>query len=278
MSTQEGEREEELLRRYRQASDAEPAAPSAGVRAAILAEGRAASERHARAASTQPASLRRRNPAQWKYALFGTAAAALLAGVLVLPRFLQHPDRIVEVRAVAQVPAPSMHAEAPVRQDLQRFAKKSAESVAAADTPAAAPPAISGARRNVTAGRGAVEPSNALTDVTVSKEGRLGEKAEAMPVLRGAARSPLLQAVKDDELRRIGQLIDAGEQLEARDELGRTPLMLATILGRADAVAALLAAGADPNAADQNGRTPLQQAKLQNEKGIAALLEKAGAH
>jgi hypothetical protein len=81
--------DQELLDRYRRASDTDPAAPSDAVRSAILAEsrrvaGQLASKESLPAFDTsRPAA----NDSRWKITAFGTAGAALLAALLIAPRY-----------------------------------------------------------------------------------------------------------------------------------------------------------------------------------------------
>jgi hypothetical protein len=335
MSTPErGERDEELLRRYRQASDAQPAAPSPSVRAAILAEARKAAAEYAEAPDVagvvargvssarvaEPAiALRTESPrrarAGWKYALLGTASAAVLAGILVLPRFLQHPPQVARVTSDAPVAADETArvreatapppAAAPEQAASPQAARQQAAPQPAAPVPAATnsaePLAKSEAARGPALARADTahdaaiesEATTGLADKQADAELREAPAMASAPAVapagasappaafaakrRIAASSPLIEAVAAADLPRLRQLIAEGTPLEAADAQGRTPLMLATVLGREEAVKALLAGGANPNAADAAGRTPLQAAMAANRESIAVLLRAAGA-
>jgi hypothetical protein len=126
-SSDEGQ-DRELLKRYAQASDADPRAPSAAVRAAILEEGRrVAASLAMRAANIEP---ERRRASRWKTTAWGTAAAALLAALVIAPR-LWNP-----------APSPSQITVSTVEQTTGPAAKPSPEiPVMPAPAPRAQTPA-----------------------------------------------------------------------------------------------------------------------------------------
>src|ERR1700733_11059942 len=86
-----------LLERYRRASDAEASAPGDVARAAILAEGRRAAADYKKLSSHQDsyaifdAKRPAANDSSWKIPAFGTMGAALLAALLIAPRFWETP-------------------------------------------------------------------------------------------------------------------------------------------------------------------------------------------
>ena len=90
--TSNDNQDKELLERYRRAGDAQTAAPSEAVRAAILAEGRRAAEQYAKDVGGRPfdASVPAANDSRWKLTAFGTAGAALVAALLFAPRLWEH--------------------------------------------------------------------------------------------------------------------------------------------------------------------------------------------
>lgn len=102
----------ELLKRYRRASDARPSLPEDAVREAILAEGRRAAARNSGAV---PHNFGKRlsaaNRPRWRYAALGTVCAAVLAGFLVVPRFLMEPQE--EAARVSNSAAPETRVIAP---------------------------------------------------------------------------------------------------------------------------------------------------------------------
>ena len=81
--------DQELLARYRRASDADAAGPSETVRMAILAESRRVAAELAKQAPQQPFDVSRpaANDSRWKITAFGTVGAALLAALLFAPRY-----------------------------------------------------------------------------------------------------------------------------------------------------------------------------------------------
>src|SRR5258708_39050920 len=89
MTSKDNAQDEELLARDRRASDTAAAAPSESVRSAILAEGRRAAEQLAKNAPPRPFDVSRpaANDARWKITAYGTVGAALLAALLIAPRF-----------------------------------------------------------------------------------------------------------------------------------------------------------------------------------------------
>jgi ankyrin repeat protein len=88
LTTKDNAQDQELLDRYKRASDTQAAAPSDAVRAAILAEARRVAEQ--RAAEVPPQAFEVSRPAandsRWKITAFGTAGAALVAALLFAPR------------------------------------------------------------------------------------------------------------------------------------------------------------------------------------------------
>ncbi len=76
---------EDLDEHYRRVSGLDPSRPSESVRRTVLMHAaQLAAERRAKIDSTRPAA----NRAGWRSALFGTLAAAALAGLLMTPQFL----------------------------------------------------------------------------------------------------------------------------------------------------------------------------------------------
>jgi hypothetical protein len=320
MSTHDGgERDEELLRRYRQASQVRPAAPSAATRAAILAQGREAAAHYEQApaptaepeaAAMAMKSAPRRRPG-WIYAVLGTASAAVLAGILVLPRFMQHPEQIAQVPAAApqdvtaEAPQGAPAALPSAQMEVMPSSAAPAGNAARADTAAAAPalalkeetssdkkaeaerraPAAQEEQTYREAAPPSLAKSAAAAPAPATQPARQRDESKhdsAQPSAELSASGDdsgalLWDALNARDLPRLRELIAAGVQLEATDAQGRTPLMLATLRGQTDAVAALLQGGANPNAVDQAGHTPLATAMRTGRTDIVALLQKAGA-
>jgi uncharacterized protein len=316
MTPNDDTRDEELLARYRRASDTDAAGPSDAAREAILAESRRAAEEFAKQAPqrifdpARPAA----NDSRWKLPAFGTAGAALLAALIFAPRYWeQAPPASVSV-APAAAPAPS-----PTLEEVKRSASSNAaaarQSRGAADSlletagaqvarkssksPGAlsleAPPASTAPRsvaQNYAPGSPsassliAAPPASPVRARPLDLSARAAESgllSRSVDRATGSADSALkpatLQsAVGQGDVTQAASLLDQGAVIDARDEAGRTPLMLAVSQDHSEMVRLLLARGADPNATDNAGHTPLQQATKRNLRDIAALLEQAGAH
>src|SRR5580698_6511323 len=100
--------DKELLERYRRASATEATAPSEAVRAAILAESRrvAAELQKNGAQHGFDTTHRAANDSRWKVTAFGTLGAALLAALLIAPRYWPtQPASIAS--SVAMAPQPT---------------------------------------------------------------------------------------------------------------------------------------------------------------------------
>jgi hypothetical protein len=277
-SKESGETEDkELLERYRRASGGAASAPSDAVRAAILAESRRVAEQLARQASnakqesqssfdtSRPAA----NDSRWKITAFGTLGAALLAALLITPRYWETlPARKESAAAPAAAKAEAIVPTAPsdalqnvvVTGGRRRQADAQAEVV----------------RKPAPGSPGDLRLSNAPSrDAVAAYSGR--EAADRM-FKRAQIPATLQSAAESGDLLQATALLDKGATIDARDADGRTPLMLAVGQGRLEIVRLLLRRGADPNATDKSGKRPLQAAAGQNFDAIAELLRGAGAH
>jgi Ankyrin repeats (3 copies) len=304
-----------LLERYRQASSAEGLKPTEAVRAAILAEGRRIAEQRAAAPplrsfdTSRPAA----NQSRFRLAAFGTFGVAILAALLIVPRWLISPasrPQIAQTRSASSSARDAAAAPAPA--EAPRLAKSETSSAAES--------------REVTAGAAAKRPTQSTTNQIVqplSENPHADQLAENAPPVAGgvpadssifgyaksdadsaartaqnrslsasagarpaaapppaasSSQTPLMAAVIAGDLRHVAMLLDRHASTEDRDGLGRTPLLVATAEGRVEIVRLLLAHGADPNATDKTGSTPLQLANRSQFTEIAQLLEDAGAH
>ncbi len=265
------ESDDDIDERYRRASALDAGAPSESVRRSVLAH---AAQLAAGRSARQPAA----NQAWRRPAVFGTLAAAALAGLLITPHFLAPPEPApapsaaksmrAEAPPVPQVPtrAPIPPAPAPAYAEAARAPARSADSRAVGgleqeiDSTAASPVA------------GAVTAANAPRALARQAPASMATLARAPD--QGAM---LRQAAQDGDVAGLQSLLAGPIDVNARDAGGRTALMLATLHGQAGAVDALLAHRADPNLPDARGTTPLQAALDGNQPAIATALQRAGA-
>jgi hypothetical protein len=246
---------DEADERYRRLSDRDPSGPSEAVRRAVLQH---AAELAARA-RTQENSAAMERPAakgtRWRVATYGgLAAAAALAGLLMVPHFLVPSTPPLALQPlVASSPPPAAPAPAPVLPPAERQAD-------AQPTP--------GLARNSVVSPRADSPATAASARALSLP-RAASIADPAAALREAARR--------GDVSTLRRLLTEKLNVDARDASGRTALMLAVVQGQKEVVNALLAAGADPNAADASGTTPLQAALAGAHSAIAVALEQSGA-
>jgi hypothetical protein len=303
MTPEDNAHDQELLERYKRASDTLDAAPSETVRAAILAEARRVAEQRATETPRQTFDVSRpaANDSRWKITAFGTAGAALVAALLFAPRPWERGP---------VAPATSNGAPAAVAPQEQSSDEKSISP--RAESPAPRAPHADKTSPNATAlqpRRDVPMPPQHRQTGEIAQSAAPAEKADAAnfapaapPPAGGAPRAAassaaratsmnaqraavdtdpvptaLRSAAASGDTAQIALLLDQGAALDARDELGRTPLMLAVMQNRPDVARLLLDRGADPNVADNSGHTPLQQAKQAHQGEMAAMLERAGA-
>jgi len=264
-----GDGDDDMERRF-QRGLAEDGAPSEAVRRAILEHAHRMAVLHAKSQPGQHVPALRL--ARRRRTIFGALAAAVFAGLLVVP-LLRAPS-VREQSQVALPPNPVASAmPAHVAPQLGEVERQEATGSAAGGAPrdsttdaikpkrTAAPTSIS------TASDAAAAPPaapNRSSDRVATPSGNRGE------LLRGAAISGDLAAVQ--------ALLKFAPDVDARDGSGRTALMLAILNGHADVVDALLAYGADRNAADAGGVRPLQMARAEANERIVDSLLRAGAH
>jgi hypothetical protein len=274
---------------YRHASSLDPSRPSESVRQVVLEH--AAQLAAHRAAQQAPTRIHTRRPAAkqgWRRpAIFGTLAAAALAGVLVAPRFLVEPPAAPTPAVGPSLPQDAS-AVAPV--EATTAAGKPRVDMLASAPPTAPPPAPVTAPRAPVARTAAPTTHRYLAETgsltgaapAIAAQNSLA-KAQSSAAPMGAVAHPtdpaaaLRRAAEIGDVPGLQTLLDEHIEIEARDSSGRTALMLATLRGQIKAVDTLLAHGADPNTADAQGNTPLQIALAGDESAIAAALQRAGA-
>jgi hypothetical protein len=289
---------------YRHASALDASRPSELVRRRILKHAeQLAEERAAENDSRTPSRTRAATRAWRRPAVFGTLAAAALAGLLITPRLFK-PTRLLQTasspaqdsRSESAVPAPSAQnsARSPQAADEQQRSPLPAESPRLAKPHALARNA--GQISNSAAERAAKNAPAEAQSMTSARNSPAARETGEVNTSRMQATSgaqpaaPIspaaLLSTPDAELRRAAEigdiphlqaLLDEKTSIDARDESGRTALMLATLRGQSDAVDVLLAHGADPNAADARGTTPLQAALAGDQQKILVALQRAGA-
>ena len=277
-----------LLERYRRASAAEPLGPSDAVRAAILAEAvRQAAENSVAPALTKfDTSVRAANQWRWTLTGIGTAAAAVIAGLLVVPHYREAPQPPEVARETAAVPTGQQGVAGPATTASVAAAKAAPPAPAAPSVPTA-PSGL--AREQATRGRGPVDSRAAETDAGATPPGRRnGETHATVPQARA-----LVDAATNDAFTAVPP---ATQQLAGVTATTKAPpnaaahtsapavagdpaaaLRAACAAGDTQAIAALLAAGAPLEDRDPRGRTALMVAAARGRIDAVRLLLAHGA-
>jgi hypothetical protein len=242
---------EDLDEIYRRASALDPSRPSEAVRRKVLEHAAALAAETARPAA---------NRTRWRPAIFGTLAAAGLAGLLIMPRVF-NPHAPAESAETA-VPVEAPPAVAPSD-------RRSADAQPNAQSLAEATPRTADASRQDASRLEAAAKSGAAAENTIASGQPASPQADPSAALRRAAET--------GDVQRLRAILGAQVRIDAPDARGRTALMLAASRGQAESVEVLLAHGADPNAVDGNGTTPLKAALAADQPAIAGALRRAGA-
>jgi hypothetical protein len=285
-SKETGETEDkELLDRYRRASDREVSAPSDAVRAAILAEGRRVAERLAKQG---PAA----NDSRWKITAFGTMGTALLAALLIAPRYWETLPAAKERAAPTVAPASELATAPPSSPQAAPLAvpRPKLESLApAAASDALQDVVVTGARRQrvdaqaeIAAKPAAVPPKDrqlSNAPAPLAAPGLFSNNAQQkFAASRGVAtpsapleektpfKSSLLTADKSVSNRIIGGVPSPSGPLQSAAESGDV-VLAATLLDR----------GVSVNSRDAQGRTALMLAISQGQLEVVRLLLQRGA-
>jgi Ankyrin repeats (3 copies) len=255
---------DEADERYRRLSDRDPSGPSETVRRAVLRHAAllaAQARTQGNSATTDRSAAKGR---RWRVPAYGgLAAAAVLAGLLMVPHFLVPPTPPVALppRVASPPPAAPAPAPAPVPPPAEREAD--------------AQPMPGLARNSVVPPRAATSQTQSINSPAAAASARAFSLPRATSIADPAA--ALHEAARRGDVSTLRRLLAEKLNIDARDASGRTALMLAVLQGQKEVVNTLLAAGADPNAADASGTTPLQAALAGAHSAIAVALEQSGA-
>jgi uncharacterized protein len=290
MTSKDNAQDEELLARYRQASEADAVAPSEAVRTAILAESRRAAEQFAKKAPQHPFDVSRpaANDSRWKIPVFGTVGAALLAALLFAPRYWENapPAQVRMAPAPAPAPAAQAKGEAPQLEEMKPYAAQSKLAPARqspSDSNSLQDRVVTGADRKSSKSYGA--PS--LTPPVPAPTPPPGVAQNYAPVspsfapLAAAPPAPAARVRPPDLFARAAESgassITAGRASRADSELKPATLESAVAQGDVAQAASLLDQGAVIDARDEAGRTPLMLAVTEDRLEIVRLLLARGA-
>lgn len=275
---------EDVDETYRRASALDPSRPSEALRRRVLEHAAAlAAERSAepgRADGGPPRTTTR--PARRRQAIFGTLAAAALAGLLIVPRFFNPHPPAASTADTAAHPTPPATA-APTTATPAAASPPSPASQPSPVSPPSTPSQLlmpEAADQHLIAGsdRPALAPMEEQSMAKAMPRAADGTRAAAQraapPTEAGAA---LRRAAEIGDIPALQDLTTKQFDVDARDPDGRTALILAALHGQAKSVDVLLAHGADPNAVDANGTTPLKAALAADQPAIVAALRRAGA-
>jgi len=307
-----GDGDDDMERRF-QTGLQDEGGPSEAVRRAILDNASRMAVEHARSQSGRRRSAML--PSRRRNTIFGALAAAVFAGLLVVPMLrapvihrqspVAAPPNWESAPQPVQAPAPqSAQPPAPRLAELERSnsthrgAGAQRRITAEADKPKeAAGPASSSSNYGSQAKTepqavGGGLPSPAVPPAAPAMQAPASDAASAItaapaPSSRQLARATTSSVERGESLRAaaaagdlaaVNALLGSSLDVNARDRSGRTALMLAILNGHADVVEALLARGADLDAADSSGARPLQMARAKGNEEIIDSLLRGGAH
>lgn len=299
MTSKDNIQDEELLDRYRQASDTDAVAPSEGVRAAILAESRRVAEQRAKQAPPHPFDVSRpaANDSRWKIAAFGTVGAALLAALLFAPRYWEsRPTTRVGDTPAAKTESSDAAAPAPASAPATAPAPTTAAPTAAAPpklesiAPSSAAESLQEVvvtQADLKASKKSAELSRQYAAPAPGNPPSVAQKyAPAQPAQSPVANSlaPLPAASSDAPPAYTARAAESGALSTSAARAARarsvpTPSNLQSAAGLGDVAqaASLLDQGAAIDARDEAGRTPLMLAVLQGRLEVVRLLLARGA-
>ncbi len=294
---------DELIRRYREASAQDERRPSAQVREAVRAH--AAMALVSKAASPAPSPERAANQSRWKVSLLASIALAGLTGLLVLqfdrgtedeqetalgrpvPAVIPPPPPTVADTKVARSEVPA--ARAVTTAPAPKAASRPPEAAAPAPPPPTAQPEAAPARERPgyaardqasekamaapaapqAMARSAAAPTLRMPPPAAPQESQGAQAPRSAAALAAA----LHQAARAGQLAEVEALLQQGAALNAPDGAGRTALVLAVIHGHSALVRRLLALGANPALLDREGLDALQHARRLGREDMARMLE-----
>jgi hypothetical protein len=283
--------DKELLERYRRASDAEASAPSDTVRAAILAEGRRVAGELKKKDSQPPFDTKRpaANDSRWKITAFGTMGAALLAALLIAPRYWETRPAINSSTAPAvalALPQPdsARSAGAPPTASLQM-------APATPELQSVAPKASSDALQEVVVTQANRRRSNAKSEIAQTPAAPPKDTDLSNGPVALAAPAPNTPPVVTNKIvenfassksaaspyERLNDARLVGGAARSADSAS-APLQSAAQSGDVAETTALLDKGASIDSRDAQGRTPLMVAIAQGRLDVVRLLLQRGAN
>jgi hypothetical protein len=308
MTPKDNAQDQELLERYKRASDTQAAAPSDAVRAAILAEARRVAEQ--RAAEVPPQAFEVSRPAandsRWKITAFGTAGAALVAALLFAPRLWESAppapsvsDTTVAALADKAAPSEAGAAQRPKLESLPaspnssetlqelvvtQATRERSKAVGAASPKLSAPAAPARPADEIAAPKATelkprmdlpAPPRRQRTETTVQTTAP-AEKAEAQHYAP-AAPPPAVPSPAAGAAPPRAASLNAQRAALAESAAVPTTLLSAAASGDTAQTTALLDQGAARDARDDLGRTPLMLAVMQRRVEVVRLLLDHGA-
>jgi hypothetical protein len=307
LTPKDNAQDQELLERYKRASDTQAAAPSDAVRAAILAEARRVAEQ--RAAEVPPQAFEVSRPAandsRWKITAFGTAGAALVAALLFAPRLWESApmapsvsDTTIAASAdkaatsdagaarrpkLESLPA-SPNSSEPLQEIVVTQATRESSKAVGAASPKLSAPAAPARPADEIAAPKATElkprmdlppPRRQRTETTVQTTAP-AEKAEAQNYAP-ATPPPAVPSPAAGAAPPRAASLNAQRAALAESAAVPTTLLSAAASGDTAQTTALLDQGAARDARDDLGRTPLMLAVMQRRVEVVRLLLDHGA-
>jgi len=308
MTSKDSTQDQELLERYKRASDTASAVPSEAVRAAILAEARRVAEQRATEVPgpTFDVSRPAANDSRWKITAFGTAGAALVAALLFAPRLWENaPPPAFASNTTAAVSAdkaaPSTDKEAPSeagaapppKLESLRAARNSSESLqeivvtqATRESSKAAGAASGAAAGKLSASTAPAVQAQPADELAAPKATELKKRSDLPATLARQRSDALAQSAAPEE--KVYQqnyaptafpasALGAARDARARNAPQPAALQSAAASGDTTQTTALLDQGAALDARDDLGRTPLMLAVMQRKPEVVRLLLDRGA-